>query len=106
MITAVATMPATATVASAPPPMNSQRRRLSRDSLSSASASQSGVEESGPPGPNGPPCPKLMPRILNRLVERGAGGDNPAHGTRGGRASGVLPAGRAGPVGGRLVPGR
>ncbi len=41
--TATATAPAIATVASAPPPMNSSRRRLARASEASARAAQSGV---------------------------------------------------------------
>ncbi|TSB32197.1 hypothetical protein FNJ62_03090 [Streptomyces benahoarensis] len=94
---AVTTMPATARAASAPPPIISQRLRRAPAWLCSASASQSGVEPD-PPGPsNGPPCPKLMPRILAtrcgagagaptpviRLGNMAAGGDNPVHGTCG-----------------------
>ena len=81
-MTAAVTMPATARAASAPPPIHIQRLRRACASLSSASAPQSGVDDDEPPGPsNGPPCPKLMPRILMGLVERVEGGHNPAHGT-------------------------
>ncbi|RVU17923.1 hypothetical protein EOT10_33015 [Streptomyces antnestii] len=53
-------------MASAPPPIISQRRRRLRASDASASAAQSGpCEPPLPPGPHwGPPCPKLMGRIL------------------------------------------
>ncbi|KUL38132.1 hypothetical protein ADL22_19315 [Streptomyces sp. NRRL F-4489] len=69
-------MPAIARAATAPPPIISQRLRRARASLSSASASQFGVD---PPGPsNGPPCPKLMPGILmggSGAAGGGAGAD-------------------------------
>ncbi|PJN10035.1 hypothetical protein CG723_20170 [Streptomyces sp. CB01635] len=63
-----ATAEPTATVASAPPPIISQRRRRARVSDASASAAQSGpCEPPLPPEPHwGPPCPKLMGRILDR----------------------------------------
>ncbi|MYS38502.1 hypothetical protein G3I33_27500 [Streptomyces sp. SID9124] len=57
-------------MASAPPPIISHFLRLARDADASAIASQSGVPLfPGPPGPagpqEGPPSPKLMPRILD-----------------------------------------
>ncbi|MQS02415.1 hypothetical protein FNX44_011100 [Streptomyces sp. OF1] len=60
-------------MASAPPPIISQRRRRARSAAAfAASASQSGVPD--PPGPQaGPPCPKLMGRILRKSVWRPAG---------------------------------
>ncbi|ARF59548.1 hypothetical protein B1H19_18400 [Streptomyces gilvosporeus] len=61
-----------ASAATAPPPISIQRLRREADSLSSASAAQSGVPD--PPGPsNGPPCPKLMPRILTTVRARVGG---------------------------------
>ncbi|RFC72812.1 hypothetical protein DXZ75_38665 [Streptomyces sp. AcE210] len=55
-------------MARAPPPIISQRRRRARASDASASAAQSGpCEPPLPPEPHwGPPCPKLMGRILDR----------------------------------------
>ena len=98
--TAIATAVPIATVATAPPPMNSSRRRLLRVSDASASAAQSGV------GPSLPLVPRLLGvRFPGIPLRRGSPLLPIAHGAhlrRGPEGADVAPARPTGDLSGRV----